>query len=141
MNISLPIQQLIIHVYIDVSEFKRFVFYLTKCMYPLNQINHKTNRTSYISQHLAKVKSLKFLPNVQSIFLYRKHEIKYLPSSLNINSCWYSFKNWVDLDSSKKSEYTRLMSSTSTSVPWKTHSNLYHNMLKIQTLTTKNRWI
>lgn len=38
-------------------------------------------------------------------------------SSWNMNSCWYSFKNCVDLPSSKNKEYTRLMSSTSTSVP------------------------
>ena len=41
-------------------------------------------------------------------------------TSLNINSCWYSLRNCVERDSSKKREYTLLMSSTSTSVPCKT---------------------
>ena len=35
-----------------------------------------------------------------------------------MNSCWYSFKNWVDRDSSRNREYTRFISSTSTSVAW-----------------------
>lgn len=35
--------------------------------------------------------------------------------SLNINSCWYSLKNWTDLPSSKNNWYALLMSSTSAS--------------------------
>lgn len=38
-------------------------------------------------------------------------------SSWNMNSVWYSLRNWAERASSKNSEYTRLMSSTLTSVP------------------------
>ena len=37
-----------------------------------------------------------------------------------MNSLWYSLRNSVDLASSMNSEYTRLISSMLTSVPWKT---------------------
>lgn len=49
------------------------------------------------------------------------YDVSMLPSafSSNMNDCWYSFKNCDDLPWSKKREYTFLISSTSTSVPWK----------------------
>ena len=40
-------------------------------------------------------------------------------SSWNMNSVWYSLRNWLERASSRNREYTRLMSLTSTSVPWK----------------------
>ena len=40
-------------------------------------------------------------------------------SSWNMNSVWYSLRNWLERASSRNSEYTRFMSLTSTSVPWK----------------------
>ena len=39
-------------------------------------------------------------------------------SSLNRNCSWYSWRNWVDRCSSRNSEYTLLISSTLTSVPF-----------------------
>ena len=39
-------------------------------------------------------------------------------SSWNMNSVWYSLRNWAERASSRNREYTRLMSSTFTSVPY-----------------------
>ena len=44
--------------------------------------------------------------------------VAFVCSLLNMNCCWYSWRNWVDRCSSRNSEYTLLISSTLTSVPF-----------------------
>ena len=65
---------------------------------------------------------IKFVSSTQKQYLCGKntvwYKLKHLPTSWNMNSCWYSLRNCVDLDSSRNNEYTRLMSSTLTSVPF-----------------------
>ena len=46
--------------------------------------------------------------------------------SLKRKESWYSFMYWEDLASSRNREYTLLMSSTCTSVPWATQHNHTH---------------
>lgn len=64
-----------------------------------------------------------------------------LPTSWNINSCWYSLRNCVDRDSSRKSEYTRLMSSTLTSVPCVQEQNRRLDSVTTQKETDVQGWL
>ena len=86
---------------------------------PLTGVNSNRNGTRKLTEN-GYNEYIKTITPTQVCYRFRSFHVSIsLCGSLNINSFWYSFRNWVERDSSKNKEYTRFTSSTVTSTPYR----------------------